>query len=423
MQDCYDLLMVNKALILRKVTNKEWDEANVDAYIKTCYDEIVKKEVEIPREVALDNITDELELKERLQFLEQKKKLYDEAYKKVGRGPDRENYAEAAYLNEKAHFEQVKNATANATAQEKFNKLKKEYDRIRQEAEIQKEEQANKYNKFRKKYQQRTKRTPYKILNIQKENFEKLSFKEKARELKDKKEILLKNASTLLNQNQDFMNRAEINLRMNEIAEAYEQLNLQIKESRYDHAKEYQPDLIKGMLENNNSIDNKIVIRQKNRETENDNPIDENMYNGERHLTDEKRRNLRVKTIAQIGYQNTFDKKGWLYQYQITRRINGEDKSDIVTSPVSVADILLDKRIGKEGAIDLYNFLANKLFSEETIKGAQKNAGFIGSIKQDEEGNYCLTLDQNQLDPEEQEMLAATIICREKERQKNEEGR
>ena len=176
------------------------------------------------------------------------------------------------------------------------------------------------------------------------------------------------------------MNRAEINLRMNEIAEAYEQLNLQIKESRYDHAKEYQPDLIKGMLENNNSIDNKIVIRQKNRETENDNPIDENMYNGERHLTDEKRRNLRVKTIAQIGYQNTFDKKGWLYQYQITRRINGEDKSDIVTSPVSVADILLDKRIGKEGAIDLYNFLANKLFSEETIKGAQKNAGFIGSI-------------------------------------------
>ena len=84
---------------------------------------------------------------------------------------------------------------------------------------------------------------------------------------------------------------------------------------------------------------------------------------------------------------------------------------------------MLDKRIGKDGSIDLYNFLADELFSEETIKGAQKNSGFIGSIKQDEEGNYYLTLDQNQLDLEEQEMLAATMIAREKERQKNEEGR
>lgn len=419
MQDCYDLLMVNKALILRKVTNKEWDEANVDAYIKTCYDEIVKKEVEIPREVALDNITDELELKERLQFLEQKKKLYDEAYKKVGRGPDRENYAEAAYLNEKAYLAQIR----NATIQKKFIELKEQFDKREQDAEMQREAQINKYAEFREKYQQRIERSPYSVLSIQKEDFEELSFRQKIITLKDKKEVLIKNYASILNQNQDFIEKAKINIKMNEVVAAYEELKRQVEKNRYDHSKEYQPDLIKAMIENNSDIENKIVIRQKNKETGNEKTINENMHNGERHLTDEKRRNLRVKTIAQIGYQNTFDKKGWLYQYQITRRINGEDKSDIVTSPVSVADILLDKRIGKEGAIDLYNFLANELFSEETIKGAQKNAGFIGSIKQDEEGNYCLTLDQNQLDPEEQEMLAATIICREKERQKNEEGR
>ena len=419
MQDCYDLLMVNKALILRKVTNKEWDEANVDAYIKTCYDEIVKKEVEIPREVALDNITDELELKERLQFLEQKKKLYDEAYKKVGRGSDRENYAEAAYLNEKAYLAQIR----NATIQKKFIELKEQFDKREQDAEMQREAQINKYAEFREKYQQRIERSPYSVLSIQKEDFEELSFRQKIITLKDKKEVLIKNYASILNQNQDFIEKAKINIKMNEVVAAYEELKRQVEKNRYDHSKEYQPDLIKGMIENNSDIENKIVIRQKNKETGNEKTINENMHNGERHLTDEKRRNLRVKTIAQIGYQNTFDKKGWLYQYQITRRINGEDKSVIVTSPVSVADILLDKRIGKEGAIDLYNFLANELFSEETIKGAQKNAGFIGSIKQDEEGNYCLTLDQNQLDPEEQEMLAATIICREKERQKNEEGR
>lgn len=419
MQDCYDLLMVNKALIFRKVTNKEWDEANVDAYIKRCYDEIVKKEVEIPTRVALDNITDELELREELQFLEQKKKLYDEAYKKIGRGPDRENYAEAAYLNEKAYLAQIR----NATIQKKFIELKEQVDKKEQDAEMQREAQINKYAEFREKYQQRIERSPYSVLSIQKEDFEELSFRQKIITLKDKKEVLLKNCSSVLAQSQDFIERAKISIKMNEIAKAYEEIMRQVEEKRYDHTSEYQPDLIKGMIEDNSDIENKIVIRQKNKETGNEKTINENMHNGERHLTDEKRRNLRVKTIAQIGYQNTLDKKGWLYQYQITRRINGEDKSDIVTSPVSVADILLDKRIGKEGAIDLYNFLANELFSEETIKGAQKNAGFIGSIKQDEEGNYCLTLDQNQLDPEEQEMLAATIICREKERQKNEEGR
>lgn len=415
MQDCYELLKVNKALILQKVTNKEWDEANVDAYIKRCYDEIVNKEVEIPKQVAI------LQKKEEdLEVLEQVQKLCDEAYEMIKTAERRENYAETAYLNEKARLAQIK----NEELRKKFNQLKEEVDKKEREAEKQKQMQISKYAKFREKYQQRTKRPSYSVFNIQEENFEELSFNKKMQMLNDKKETLLKNYSSVLVQSQDFIERAKISIKMNEIAKAYEELKRQVEKNRYDHSKEYQPDLIKGMIENdNNSIENKIVIRQKNKETGNEKTINENMYNGERHLTDEKRRNLRVKTIAQIGYQNTFDKKGWLYQYQITRRINGEDKSNIVTSPVSVADILLDKRIGKEGAIDLYNFLANELFSEETIKGAQKNAGFIGSIKQDEEGNYYLTLDQNQLAPEEQEMLAATIICREKERQKNEEGR
>lgn len=405
MQDCYEILKVNKG----EIAKLGKDEAKINAYIKRCYDETVRIEVELPKQAAIDSIAEQTELIKELELLEQVQKLCDEAYKMIATGKDREEYAETAEINERIRFERMK----NATTQEKFNQLKKQYSKIKQEAETQRETQIDKYEKFREKYQQRTKRTPYNILNIQKENFEKLSFREKNKTLKDKKEILTKTALSLLNQNQDFISRAEINIRINEIAEAYEDLKRQVEEKRYDHTSEYQPDLIKGMIENNDSIENKIVIRQKNKDTGNEKPINENMDNGERHITDEKRRNLRVKTIAQIGYQNIKNEKiRCLYQYQLTRRINGEDKSDIVTSPVSVADILLDKRIGKEGAIDLYNFLANELFSEETIKGAQKNGGFIGSIKQDKEGNYYLTLDENQLDPEEKEMLAATMICR-----------
>lgn len=415
MKDYYEILGVNKG----KIVELGKDEAKINDYIKERYDETVRREVEIPKRVAIDNIINELELIEELELLEQVQKLCDEAYEMIKTAERRENYAETAYLNEKAHFARIK----NVIAQEEFNQLKEQVDKMKQEAKRKKELQKDKYAEFREKYQQRIKQSPYAVLNIVEENFEKLSYKEKIQRLKDKKEVLLKNYSSILNQNQDFIERAKISIKMNEVSEAYEEAKRQVEEKRYDHTSEYQPDLIKGMIENNNSIENKIVIRQKNKETGNEKTINENMYYGERHLTDEKRRNLRVKTIAQIGYQNIFDKKGWLYQYQITRRINGEDKSNIVTSPVSVADILLDKRIGKEGAIDLYNFLANELFSEETIKGAQKNGGFIGSIKQDKEGNYYLTLDENQLDPEEQEMLAATIICREKEKQKREEER
>lgn len=415
MQDYYEILKVNKG----EIAKLGKDEAKINAYIKRCYDETIRKEVELPKQVAIDSITGELELIKELELLEQVQKLCDEAYKMIATGKDREEYAETAEINERIRFERMK----NATTQEKFKHLKKQYSKMKQEAEMQKELQKDKYAEFREKYQQREKRTPYNILNIQEERFQEFSYKARIAMLKDKKEELLKNYSSILSQTQDFIERAQISIKMNEVAEAYEDLKRQVEEKRYDHTSEYQPDLIKGMVENNNSIENKIVIRQKNKDTGNEKPINENMDSGERHITDQKRRNLRVKTIAQIGYQNTLDKKGWLYQYQLTRRINGEDKSVIVTSPVSVADILLDKRIGKEGAIDLYNFLANELFSEETIKGAQKNGGFIGSIKQDKEGNYYLTLDENQLDPEEKEMLAATMICREKERQKSEEGR
>ena len=435
MQDCYELLNVNKAHILKNMIENGWNEVNVDLYIKSCYDKTVRRKVEIPRKVAIDSIQDELELMERLETLEQKQKLYDEAYEIIGKAKGRANYAETAYLNEEAHFARIK----NAEIQEEFNQLKDQANEIEQEERKKKETQINRYAEFRERYQQRTKRPPYTVLNIEEESFGKLSFKEKIQMLMDKKEVLLKNYSSILNQSQDSIGRAEISIKMNEVAEAYEEAKRQVEEKRYDHTSEYQPDLIKGMIENNSSIENKIVIRQKNKDTGNpkvvdentgevvdrsrEKTIDENMYNGERHISDSKRRNLRVKTIAKIGYQNSNNEKKFLYEYQVTRRINGEDKSDIVISPVSIVDILLDKRIGKDGSIDLYNFLADELFSEETIKGAQKNSGFIGSIKQDEEGNYYLTLDQNQLDLEEQEMLAATMIAREKERQKNEEGR
>lgn len=401
MQDYYKLLNVNKILIVQKTDNKEWEESDVDNYIKSCYDETIKSEVVIPREVAIFK-----EDKEKLALLEQVQKLCDKAYKKIGTAEGRKY---------------------NGNLQEEFNQLKETYSQINQKAETQKEMEANKYAKFREKYQQRTKRIPYNILNILKENFEKLSFSEKNELLENKKEILIKNALMSLKQSQDFIDYAEINIKMNEILEAYDFLKLQAKENRYDHSKEYQPDLIKGIVENNDSIENKIVIRQKNKETGNEKTIDENMDNQERHLTDEKRRNLKVKMLAKIGYQNIMDEKGWLYEYQVTRRVKEmgkiKEKTDIVVTPISIVEILLDKKFEQERAIDLYNFLANELFSEETIKGAQKNAGFIGSIKQDEEGNFYLTLDQNQLAPEEQEMLAATMICREKERQKNEEGR
>lgn len=416
MQDCYEILKVNKGEIVRLGK----DEAKINAYIKRCYDETVRIEVELPKQVAMDTITDKLELIKELELLEQVQKLCDEAYKMIATAEDREKYAETAEINERIRFERMK----NATTQEKFNQLKKQYSQLELEAETQREEQIDKYAKFREKYQHREKRTPYNVLNIQEERFQEFSCRVRLAMLNNKKEELLKNYSSILTQSQDFIERAEISIKMNEVAEAYLELKRQVEEKRYDHTSEYQPDLIKGMIENNDSIENKIVIRQKNKDTGNEKPINENMDSGERYITDQKRRNLRVKNIAQIGYQNIKNEKvRCLYEYQLTRRINGEDKSDIVTSPVSVADILLDKRIGKEGAIDVYNFLANELFSEETIKGAQKNEGFIGSIKQDKEGNYYLTLDENQLDPEEQEMLAATMICREKERQKSEEGR
>lgn len=413
MMDCYEVLKVNKGIIVQLGK----DEAKINAYIKKCYDETVRKEVEIPKQVAISQGNEE-----ELETLEQVQELCDEAYEIIGTAEGRAAYAETAEKNEKARFERIK----NATTQGKFEQLKKKYNKAIEEAETiekQKQEQTDKYIKFREKYQQRTKRSPYNILNIQRENFEKLSFKEKKETLKENKEILLKYVESLLDEKQNFVDRAEIHIRISEIVEAYDTLKLQLRETRYDHTKEYRPDLIKSIVDGNNQIENKVVIRQKNRDTANEKLVNKNMSNREHHIADKERRNLRVKTIAKIGYQNIEGEKNWVYEYQVTRKVDGKDEVARVVSPMSIAEILLDKKIGKEKAIELYNYLANELFSEERIKGAQKNGGFIGSIKQDEEGNYYLTLDEDELDSKEQEMLAATMICREKEKQKQEEER
>lgn len=126
MQDCYELLNVNKAHILKNMIENGWNEVNVDLYIKSCYDKTVRRKVEIPRKVAIDSIQDELELMERLETLEQKQKLYDEAYEIIGKAKGRANYAETAYLNEEAHFARIK----NAEIQEEFNQLKDQANEI-----------------------------------------------------------------------------------------------------------------------------------------------------------------------------------------------------------------------------------------------------------------------------------------------------
>ena len=74
-----------------------------------------------------------------------------------------------------------------------------------------------------------------------------------------------------------------------------------------------------------------------------------------------------------------------------------------------------DEETGKPDNPEYYDCVVNELLSEDSIEGSKYNGGYIGNVERAKDGKYTSTLDRKELNAEEQEMLTAVMLLKDRE--------
>lgn len=370
-KDCYEILGTSRDVVYNP--NYNWNEAERDRHIKRHYDGLIKK-----LESFLRDDKNDIPAEKRKEW-EEKLEECKWAYPQVASEEAREKYEKTVEF--KALLKTMKRAEENNSALGK---------------------KAN--EEFRKKYKKDIEIPPHLTLDIPLERLQVLSVEERILLIENKKKRLIEGVyQSLQNKQEQEGIKKEAQVQIQQIEEAYQKMKEElILEKIYNHKNEYNPNLIRNRNKEDNSLQNKSVLKREEKAKQ---------Y----FCEDRKNRNLKIRTLAYIGYQSSETAEPqWVYEYEVERTIGEEKNIEIVYSSISIGNVIFYRRENQER----YHFVVNKLFSEKVIKQAIKyNEGFIGGIGKDKEGKYCLTIEQDELPPKEQKMLTAIMIQKQKEKE------
>ena len=291
--------------------------------------------------------------------------------------------------------------------------------------QLDKEKQVDKRNKVGMK-----KETAYDVLNTTEEAVQRRTEKENDQFLRERRDQLHDYYKTMLDDSSNYSDRSKIELMMQKIMESYQkvmtaekrkiyqqqlqqerqeeenQIRKQEIKEKYSHTAEFNPSLI---AKAENLIEARMVVRQKTKEQ-----AEEHVY------TNKENQKIKVKQTGNILFKNTFGAQLQVSEYEITRKIEEQEKKDsIYTDSLVFPELSQDKKTGKPINPKYYDCVINQLLSEEMIEGAKYNGGYIGEITQDEQGNYFTTLGERKLKPREQEILAAIMILQNEKQKEN----
>ena len=104
---------------------------------------------------------------------------------------------------------------------------------------------------------------------------------------------------------------------------------------------------------------------------------------------------LLIQQVGRIGYEDSFGVNDEIGEYEITRIIKDDEKTDkVYISGLNILDLSVDEKTGKFQNEEYYKFIANEMLSEEAIKQCSKyNNGYLGEPLKDNNGNYYRYLD------------------------------
>ena len=112
-------------------------------------------------------------------------------------------------------------------------------------------------------------------------------------------------------------------------------------------------------------------------------------------ISRENGQEILIQQVGRIGYEDSFGVKDEIGEYEITRIIKGEEKTDKVYIPgLNILELGVDEKTGVFQNEAYYKFIANEMLSEEAIRECSKyNNGYLGEPLKDKNGNYFRYLD------------------------------
>lgn len=102
-----------------------------------------------------------------------------------------------------------------------------------------------------------------------------------------------------------------------------------------------------------------------------------------------------IQKVGRIGYEDSLGVTDEIGEYEITRIIKDEEKTDKVYIPgLNISELFVDEKTGAFQNQAYYKFIANEMLSEEAIRECSKyNNGYLGEPLKDNNGNYFRYLD------------------------------
>lgn len=269
-----------------------------------------------------------------------------------------------------------------------------------------------------------TKRTPYNVLNINIEReLSNKSDKEKDRIILNKKTELLFRCEELLESSENFRKRARVELEIKRINEAYELIKNEVKRAEYNlktKNDEEKNEVRQSEIEKEYSHTQETnlgLIANKERQV-----LKKTIQGMEHFYMDRENRKLRVKQTAEIQYINWQGINSSINEYQIKRKINGAERTDVVYTNLLISKLSKNPDTQKIHDFDYYECVVNELLSENTIEGSKYNYGYIGEVEKDKEGKYHITLKNKTLNSQGKEQLTVIMILNKQEKELEIEG-
>ncbi len=102
-----------------------------------------------------------------------------------------------------------------------------------------------------------------------------------------------------------------------------------------------------------------------------------------------------IQQVGRIGYEDSFGVTDEIGEYEITRIIKDEEKTDkVYIAGLNISELIVDEKTATFQNEAYYEFIANEMLSEEAIRQCSKyNNGYIGEPLKDNNGNYFRYLD------------------------------
>ncbi len=102
-----------------------------------------------------------------------------------------------------------------------------------------------------------------------------------------------------------------------------------------------------------------------------------------------------IQKVGRIGYKDSLGVTDEIGEYEITRIISDDKKTDKVYIPgLNISELFVDEKTGAFQNQAYYKFIANEMLSEEAIRECSKyNNGYLGEPLKDNNGNYFRYLD------------------------------